>query len=142
PYYWTNIADTSLPFVGLVEHTNLIGPERLGDRHYLYVANYLPAGDPLLEQDLEAVLAKYEPGLRRVNPAFSRDWVHRSWLFKEHAGQPIVTPGYRERIPALRTPVPGLLLANTTQIYPEDRGTNYSVSLGTEAAEELLGQRP
>ena len=142
PYYWTNIADTSLPFVGLVEHTNLIGPERLGGRHYLYVANYVSAGDPLIAADMDAVIDHYEDGLRRVNPEFSREWIKRSWLFKEHAGQPIVTPGYGERIPPLRTPVPGLFLANTTQIYPEDRGTNYSVSLGTEAVEALLDQRP
>jgi hypothetical protein len=47
--------------------------------------------------------------------------------------------GYRERIPPLRTGVPGLILANTTQIYPEDRGTNYAVRLGTDAAATLLG---
>ena len=33
-----------------------------------------------------------------------------------------------------RRRVPGLVLANTTQVYPEDRGTNYAVRLGEEAA--------
>ncbi len=56
------------------------------------------------------------------------------WLFREPAAQPIVDVGYRARIPALRTPVEGLVLANTTQVYPEDRGTNYAVRLGDEAA--------
>ena len=49
-----------------------------------------------------------------------------------------MTVGYHERIPPLDTGVPGLVLANTTQIYPEDRGTNYSVRLGGQAAEALL----
>ena len=31
------------------------------------------------------------------------------------------------------TGVPGLVLANTTQVYPEDRGTNYAVRLGDDA---------
>ena len=31
-------------------------------------------------------------------------------------------------------PIEGLYLANTTQIYPEDRGVNYSVRLGRAAA--------
>ena len=53
---------------------------------------------------------------------------------REPAAQPIVTVGYGERIPPLRTPAPGLVLANTTQIYPEDRGTNYAVRLGEQAA--------
>jgi hypothetical protein len=38
--------------------------------------------------------------------------------FAEPAGQPIVTVGYHERIAPLQTGVPGLVLANTTQIYP------------------------
>ena len=42
--------------------------------------------------------------------------------------------GYPEIMPSLQTGVSGLVLANTTQVYPEDRGTNYSVRLGTEAA--------
>jgi hypothetical protein len=37
-------------------------------------------------------------------------------------------------MPPLQTGVPGLILANTTQVYPEDRGTNYAVRLGEEAA--------
>jgi hypothetical protein len=65
--------------------------------------------------------------------------VLRSWLHREPAAQPIVTVGYKQRIPPLATPVRGLFLANTTQIYPEDRGTNYAVRLGGEAAAAILG---
>jgi len=139
PYYWTNIADPELPFVGVIEHTNLIAPERYGGRRFLYVANYLAPGHELLGLDADALLARYEPGLRRINPAFERFWVRARWLHREPAAQPIVTVGYGARIPPLQTGVPGLVLANTTQIYPEDRGTNYAVRLGTEAADALLG---
>lgn len=138
PYYWTNIADRRLPFVGLVEQTNFIEPARYGGRHLLYVANYVHRHHPLLELSPDELLAHYEPGLRKVNPAFSRSWIRQLWASREPAAQPIVTVGYRERMPALRTAVPGLVLANTTQIYPEDRGTNYSVRLGIQAVEELL----
>ena len=138
PFYWTNIADPDLPFVGLIEHTNFVEPERYGGRRFLYVANYLEAGHELLGLDDEALLERYLPGLRRVNPAFSPDWVRRRWLFREPAAQPIVDVGYRQRIPPLDTGVQGLVLANTTQIYPEDRGTNYAVRLGDDAARALL----
>ena len=137
PFYWTNIADRELPFVGLIEQSNLVEPERYGGRRFLYVANYLEPGDPLLDASADELLAHYEPGLRRVNPAFTRDWVRERWLFREPSAQPIVTPGYRQRMPPLRTGVPGLVLANTTQVYPEDRGTNYAVRLGQQAAREL-----
>ena len=138
PFYWTNIADPELPFVGVIEHTNLIAPERYGGRRFLYVANYLAPGHELLSLDADGLLERYAPGLRRINPGFDRAWVKERWLHREPAAQPIVTVGYGERIPPLQTGVPGLVLANTTQIYPEDRGTNYAVRLGTDAAGALL----
>jgi protoporphyrinogen oxidase len=141
PFYWTNIADPALPFVGLVEHTNFIDPQRYGGRRFLYVANYLAPGDPLLSLDAGALLEAYLPGLRKVQPAFSAEWIRGRWLHREPAAQPIVTVGYHRRIAPLQTGVRGLVLANTTQIYPEDRGTNYSVRLGTDAARALLAQR-
>jgi protoporphyrinogen oxidase len=138
PFYWTNVADRELPFIGLIEHTNFVEPERYDGRRFLYVSNYLPHGHELLDRSLDEVLDRYTPGLRKVNPAFSRDWVRNAWLFREPAAQPIVTVGYRDRIPPLQTGVPGLVLANTTQVYPEDRGTNYAVRIGDDAAREIL----
>jgi protoporphyrinogen oxidase len=140
-FYWTNVCDPGLPFIGVVEQTNFVEPARYGGRRFMYVANYVEPGDPLLDLDLDGLLAAYEPGLRRLNPAFSRDWVRRGWRFAEPAGQPIVTAGYRDRMPPLATPVPGFVLANTTQVYPEDRGTNSAVRLGGEAAETVLASR-
>jgi protoporphyrinogen oxidase len=142
PFYWTNIGDDALPFVGLIEHTNLVPPERYDGRRFLYVANYLPRGHPLLDRDPECLLADYLPGLRAVNPDFERAWIRNLWLHREPAAQPIVTVGYRALIPAMKTPVRGLILANTTQIFPEDRGTNYAVREGEQAARALLEWLP
>ena len=136
-FYWTNVADPAVPFIGLIEHTNFIAPERYDGRRFLYVANYLSPEDPLLELDADELLARYEPALRAVNPGFSLDWVVDRWLHREPAAQPVPTVGYVDRIPPLDTGVPGLVMANTTQIYPEDRGTNYSVRLGGDAADAL-----
>ena len=87
PFYWTNIADPELPFVGLVEHTNFVEPERYDGRRFLYVANYLAPGDPLLELDADALLERYTPGLRKVNPGFDRSWV-KAALAAPRAGRP------------------------------------------------------
>ena len=35
----------------------------------------------------------------------------------------------------------GVYLANTTQVYPEDRGTNYSVRMGRQLATMIMGDR-
>jgi hypothetical protein len=64
--------------------------------------------------------------------------VREKWLYKDRAGQPVVDAHYHERIPAHRTPVPGLYLANTTQVYPEDRGQNYSIRMGQRVAQLMM----
>jgi protoporphyrinogen oxidase len=142
PYYWTNVADPDLRFIGLIEQTNLVPPERYGGRRFLYVANYLPRGHELLDLDLDELLDVYEPGLRKVNPEFRRDWIRKAWVFRDPAAQPVVLPNYRDRMPPLDTGVPGLVLANTTQVYPEDRGTNYAVRIADDGVRALLEQAP
>jgi protoporphyrinogen oxidase len=137
--YWMNIGEEDFPFVALIEQTNFVPKEWYGGKHVLYISNYLSTQEPLWRLGDEELFDAYEPYLRRINPEFARDWVEGRWVFREAAAQPIVTPHYSEVIPELQTPVERLILANTTQIYPEDRGTNYSVRLGKQAAEAVTG---
>jgi protoporphyrinogen oxidase len=141
PFYWTNVADRETGFIGLIEQTNLVPPARYDGRRFLYVANYLPRGHPLLELDMDELIDFYEPGLRLANPSFRRSQIKRSWLFREPAAQPVVLPNHRDRMPPYQTGVPGLYLANTTQVYPDDRGTNYAVREADEVVRSLVRDR-
>ncbi|MGI8927029.1 MAG: NAD(P)/FAD-dependent oxidoreductase [Tepidiformaceae bacterium] len=133
PVYWLSIGD-DLPFVACVEHTNFMHPEDYGGNHVVYLSNYASPGDPVLEMDAEGAFSAYLAGIRRINPAFEPSWVRQKWFFKDPGGQPIIGTNYSASIPDMRTGVPGLYLANTTQVYPEDRGQNYSILLGEKAA--------
>ncbi|MBI2765583.1 MAG: NAD(P)/FAD-dependent oxidoreductase [Chloroflexi bacterium] len=132
--YWMNIAD-DLPFVACVEHTNFMPPERYGGNHVVYLSNYASPGHPVLEMDADQVFETYLAGIQRINPSFDRSWVREKWLFKDPGGQPVITTNYSRSIPDMHTGIEGLYLANTTQVYPEDRGQNYSLRLGEQVAE-------
>lgn len=132
-FYWLSIGD-ELPFVACVEHTNFMPPERYGDSHVVYLSNYVAPDHPILKMGAGQVFESYIPGIRRINPAFDRSWVREKWLFKDPGGQPIITTNYSASIPGMRTGIAGLYLSNTTQVYPEDRGQNYSLLLGEKAA--------
>ncbi len=134
PHYWTYVGDREMPFLGIIEHTNFIPAEQYGGGHIVYLTNYLTRDDRLYQMSAEELYREYLPHLTRINPAFDESWVKEYHHHKVDAAQPIVTTGYADRIPDHRTPIPGLYLANTTQIYPEDRGTNYSVRMGREVA--------
>jgi protoporphyrinogen oxidase len=132
--YWLNIGDPSVPFTGVIEHTNLISPDHYQGWHLIYAGKYVDQDHPYLSMTDGELFEEYVPYLKRINPEFDPAWVEHFWVFRERAAQPIITLHYSERIPSLRTPLTGLYLANTSQIYPEDRGTNYSVRLGNDVA--------
>lgn len=137
--YWLNVADDDVPFTGVIEHTNFLPASDYGGSHVVYLSRYMELDNPAWERGDDDLFADYVPHLRKLNPAFDPSWVKNRWVFRERAAQPVITLNYSERIPERRTPLAGLYLANTTQIYPEDRGTNYSVRLGNEIAEQVAG---
>ncbi len=136
--YWLNVTDRSIPFVGVIEHTNLIGPEHYGGKHVVYLSNYLTTEHSMYRMSHEELLQAYLPHLRKINPDFDPSWVETSYHHKVDAAQPIIGVNYSSRIPDHRTPIERLYLANTTQIYPEDRGTNYSVRMGKRVARMVM----
>ncbi len=132
--YWMNVSDPSIPFVALIEHTNFVDPSVYEGKRIVYVSNYLSKDSPLCSLNADELLTEYIPHFRKISPEFDPAWIEERYLFREEAGQPIITTHYSSQIPDQRTPIAHLYLANTTQIYPEDRGMNYSVGLGREIA--------
>jgi protoporphyrinogen oxidase len=139
--YWMNVNDPGYPFMVLVEHTNMRQPEEYGRRHLVYLGNYTPMDAPLLGKSRDEVLGEYLPHLARINPAFRDSWITESWMFRAPFAQPIVTVDYRDHIPPFRTPIPGLLVANMFQVYPHDRGQNYSIELAERLVRMMCRRR-
>ncbi|MBI2856588.1 MAG: FAD-dependent oxidoreductase, partial [Chloroflexi bacterium] len=137
--YWLNIADRSIPFVGLIEQTNFVDPSLYGGKHILYISNYLGEDSPLFHMKDSDLLEEYIPHLQKINPRFDRSWIEEWHYHKVAAAQPIIGTNYSQRIPDHRTPIRNLYLANTTQVYPEDRGTNYRVRMGKHVAGLIMG---
>ena len=132
--YWMNIADADVPFLGLIEQTNMLPKEWYGGSNVLYIANYLDRKDTLFNMSRDELVDLYLPHLTKFNPEFNRSWIRAIHYNAVSAAQPIIGTNYSKVIPDHRTPVQRLYLANTTQIYPEDRGTNYSIRMGRELA--------
>ncbi len=136
--YWLNVNDPGFPFVGVIEHTNLIPASRYGGRHIVYLSQYLPATDPAFEMSTEELLAYSLPHLRRMFPGFGEEWVTAAHAWRARYSQPVVQPHYSGLVPATTCDLDGFFLATMAQIYPEDRGTNYAVRQGRRAATEIV----
>lgn len=137
--YWTNVLDKDKPFLAVIEHTRMIGPEHYQGAHILYAARYLDTQEAFFRAPDAQVLEEYYRHLKDVIPAFDPAYVTKAHVMRADYTQPIVTPGYGRRLAPHRLGVPGLYLANMAQIFPEDRGMSYSVALGHKAA-ALIGE--
>lgn len=136
PFYWMTIADETIPFVLVIEHTNMIRNKPYGS-HVVYLSRYLDPDNPLYSASNDEILDQFLTGLEKVFPTFKKDSVKGSHIFRERFTQPVVGLNYGDGMPPVQTSVPNLYLASMAQIYPEDRGQNYAIRFGEEMAKRM-----
>ncbi len=143
--YWLNLPATTadkrhnaFPFLALVEHTNFLPKAHYGGDHIVYCGDYVPADHEYFQLSEDALVERFLPSLKQVNPDFSPDWVRKWWVWRAPYAQPVPGVDHSEKIPPLQTPLPGVFWASMSQVYPWDRGTNYSVEMGRRVAAMIL----
>jgi protoporphyrinogen oxidase len=136
--YWLNIGDPTIPFTGVIEHTNMQRTETYGGTHLAYISRYLDADDPAYTASAKELLDQYTPHLAKMFRGFSREWVNQVWAWRERYTQPIIRTHYSEIKPAFDTPVDDLWLSCMAQVYPQDRGMNYAIVYGQKAVQTML----
>lgn len=119
--FWTNVHDPRVPFNGFIEYTNLNPRVDAGKPHLLYVPFYLPPGDPRFSQPDADLYGDCLRGLQVVRPDLSEADVLGYRVFRDRYAQAICTTGFARRVPPVQSPIPGLLLTDSTQLYPSDR---------------------
>ena len=77
-------------------------------------------------------------GIQKMFPDFDEQKIEESHIFRFKDAQHIVGVDYPSRIPDYETKIPGVYLANFSQIFPNDRGTNYAVDEGNKMADRIL----
>jgi protoporphyrinogen oxidase len=145
--YWLNLpastADKTkndFPFLALVEHTHYMDKAHYGGDHIIYCGDYAPADHEYFTMSEEALVERFLPALKKVNPAFDKSWIRKWWVWRAPYAQPVPYVNHSERIPPLATPVPGVYFASMSQVYPWDRGTNYAVEMGRRVAGMMMGK--
>lgn len=131
--YWLSVADTKSPVMAIVEHTNFMDKKYYNNEHIIYIGNYLPVEDSKFTKTKEELLSLYDPFLKRINKNY-RKYLIGYEAFKAPFAQPIVTTNYSKLLPSFTTPLKNVYLANIQQVYPWDRGTNYSIEIGYKVA--------
>ncbi|KKN33788.1 hypothetical protein LCGC14_0800210 [marine sediment metagenome] len=136
--YWTNISSTDFPFGVVVEHTNCFDDEKYNGKKVIYFSKYLNTDQELYHFSEEHLLNSFLPYITKINPKFETSWIRDIKAFRDEYAQPIMKTNYLNILPDFQTPIKNLYLGTIAQIYPEDRGLNYSVRLGNRIANHII----
>lgn len=138
PYFWHNINDSSIPFLVLLSTSALTGTEVFQGKHIYYIGAYVPVEHRYFLQSPEEIMSEWKAGLKKMFAHFDKSQILEEKLFRFKDAQHIVGTDYIEKIPAYQSPVPNVYLSNFSQIFPDDRGTNYAIDEGKKIASLVL----
>jgi protoporphyrinogen oxidase len=128
--FWLNINDPGMDIPGIVEYSNL----RPLDRTVVYAPFYMPGEHPKYADPDSVFTAKLKRYLMHINPDLAEDDFVEIRASRYRFAQPICEPGHLDRLPPIRLPVEGLIAADTSYYYPEDRGLSESIGLARAMA--------
>jgi protoporphyrinogen oxidase len=137
--FWVNVNDGRAPFNGIVEYTNL-NPWPEGSSPVLYIPLYLPPDDPRFLTPDADLAASLLGGVAALFDGFSPDDVEEWVVTRDAYAQPICPPGFSQRLPATQSPLPGLYVTDSTQLYPSDRSISGTIALARRAAALALAE--
>lgn len=136
-YYWLNINDSSFPFLVVVDQSYIASVANHNNLYPVYFGNYLNYDDPRWQLNQDDLLNLYLPFIKKLNPNFSPDWIKSKFIFKMPAAQYVVSTDYQKTILPIKLPVKNCYSAAMSQVYPQDRGTNYALVLVDRVIKEL-----
>ncbi|NJN63813.1 MAG: hypothetical protein HC882_02325 [Acidobacteria bacterium] len=137
-FYVTNITDPGAPFTGVIEMTALVDPKEFGGRHLLYLPRYVTPDDDFPAQSDDEIHERFVGSLERMYPSFGRDSIVAMKTSRVRYVMPIPTIDYSLKVSDIVTSLPGIFLANSSQIINGTLNVNETVQLADRAAAKVL----
>ncbi|MBU1625837.1 FAD-dependent oxidoreductase [bacterium] len=138
-FFWINISDRKVPFPGIIEMTNLIPRENFASKSMIFLPNYLVKSNSLFNLKDEDLHKRYISALIDIkgDNDFKEENILERYTFCDEYADPYYTLNYSSIMPKYETPLKGLFLFNTSQIYPTTRNVNSSLEMGEVAADHV-----
>lgn len=137
-HYWVNVNDESAPFLVFIQHTNLIPKERYNGKHVYYIGAYVNQSEGRFFMAESELIREWHQYVKFMHPDFDASRIEEQHVFRLSDAQHIVDLDYESKIMRHDSIIPNLYVFNFSQIFPEDRGTNFAVKEGLKAGLMIL----
>jgi protoporphyrinogen oxidase len=132
--FWMNINSPAIELPGLIEYTNLNPMTEQGRPHLIYAPYYMPQTHPKYGRSHDAFIDETLGYMRKIRPDFDRSEVIAATASRYQFAQTVCSPGFFDALPPMRSAVRGLVMADTSHYYPEDRSISESMRIGARLA--------
>jgi protoporphyrinogen oxidase len=140
PYYTLNITDRRIPLTTVVETTHVVDPEHAGGR-LVYAAKYVDPSHPDLSRPEDEVESDYVNHVRTIFPALRPEEVLGAVVQRARVVEPVHRLGGARLLPEM-FPAPGLALASTVHVYPENVNGQAVIGVADRLARGLIERMP
>ncbi len=136
--FWCNINDSRIPYSGIIE-TTALNPDAGSGDNLVYVPHYLAVDHPRFRYDDATFRGEFVRVLSMMRPGMGEQDVRAFRVFRSPYAQAVCPPGFGRDVPDTRTPMRGLYLIDSTQLYPSDRTISGTVGLSRQVADQVQG---
>ncbi|HRE27085.1 MAG TPA: NAD(P)/FAD-dependent oxidoreductase [Anaerolineales bacterium] len=141
--FWTlNITDLRVPFTGVIETTSYIDPQYVGGHHLVYIPKYTAPGSAWQTKSDEEIKATWIENLKLMFPDFDERRIRHFLVHRERYVEPLHRLNSTHLIPEIRTPIAGLYLATTAQIYPALTNGESVTRHAQTTVDQILADQP
>lgn len=130
--FWTNVNDARFAIPGIIEMSNL----RPLPVHVCYVPFYIPADHPDYQRPNQSFIDDAWACVKAIQPSLLNSDLLASHCSRYRFAQPVCGTNFLQTLPP-RHPFAGVITADTTAYYPEDRGISESIGFGRALARQV-----
>lgn len=140
-FYILNIADSRIPFTGVVGMSNILEPGETAGHHLTYLPKYVLSTDSELDRDEAELQKEFLAGVRIMFPDLADDDIVSCRIHRARIVQPLQVLGFSDLVPSATTQNPDFFVLNTAQFVNNTLNNNEvirSVNAFLEAHAEAL----
>lgn len=136
PYYTLNLADSDVPFTGVIGMSSIVSTEETAGYYLTYFPKYVPSGDPEFELPDETMTQRFFQGARRLFPDLHESDIVGLHLNKAAKVQPLQVLDYSKRVPHITTRHQDFFVLNTSQFVNSTLNNNAVIRAVNEFVQE------
>jgi protoporphyrinogen oxidase len=115
PHYIVNIADTRVPFTGIIGLSNLVDPSETNCLNVTYLPKYIHSDNSMLTQSDDDIRRSFFSGLTTMFGDWEKCGIESVHINRARRVQPLQVLNYSSLVPQVSTAHPDFFVLNTSQ---------------------------